>query len=321
MKVAYIGGSWSSNIGNAFYNLGTQALLESITDLEVYFIPDPPHWKQFVEADFDLIGNLNVDLVILTGPCLNLKLAKIYQKICHKLAERNIKIGFISAGMSLYDRGEAEAVISFLQEIKPVFLFTRDRDTFKWFEDLKETIVYDGICTSMFLNDAVKVPDLAIDEYYVLNFDEKKAPNIELVEYGVYKISAGRRKPQETINNLPIIRTDNRSIDEGYKNIYSIPNVYHSDLPYGYLSILKNAKVVFSERVHTCASTLILGGTAQFVPIAKRSFEKRSRLFERIGVRDLLERPCQLNMEYIEEEKRQMKIALENALSSLKLNV
>ena len=321
MKVAYIGGSWSSNIGNAFYNLGTRALLESIAGLEVYFVPDPPDWKASVANDFDLIGNLDVDLVILTGPCLNLKLAKIYQKICRKLTDRNVKIGFISAGMSLYDRGEAEAVVSFLKEIKPVFLFTRDRDTFKWFEDLKDTIIYDGLCTSMFLNDAVKVPALAMPEYYVLNFDGKKAPHIEFIAEGEYQISPNRRKQQETINNLSIVRTDNRSIDEGYKNIYAQNNVYHSDLPYGYLSILKSAKVVFSERVHTCASTLILGGTTQFVPVAKRSFEKRARLFERIGVRDIFDRPCRLNIEYIAAEKRHMKNALENAFHSLTLTV
>ncbi len=66
MKVAFVGGSWSSDIGNAFYNLGTGALLNSIKEIDSYFIPDPPQWKKFVSNDFDLIGNLDVDIVILT---------------------------------------------------------------------------------------------------------------------------------------------------------------------------------------------------------------------------------------------------------------
>ena len=73
MKIAYIGGSWSSNIGNAFYNLGTQALLDSIAGVQSYFVPDPPQWKAETQNDFDLIANLDVDLVVLTGPCLNLR--------------------------------------------------------------------------------------------------------------------------------------------------------------------------------------------------------------------------------------------------------
>ena len=58
MKVAYVGGSWSSNIGNAFYNLGMDAFLRSIPGLDVYFVPDPPQWKENVKGDFDLIGQV-----------------------------------------------------------------------------------------------------------------------------------------------------------------------------------------------------------------------------------------------------------------------
>ena len=317
MKIAFIGGSWSSNIGNAFYNLGTQALLSSIQGIETYFIPDPPQWKQEVTNDFDLIGNLDVDLVILTGPCLNLKLEKIYSKSFANLLARQVKIGFISAGMSLYDEGEAKSVISFLKQYNPSFLFTRDSDTYNFFNRLEHTTVYDGLCTSMFLNNAVDVAPLALNDYYVFNFDGHKEPYIELNNQGQYVISQGQRNYQQTLNKSPIIRTDNRAITEGYRVIYSRPNVYHSDLPQGYLSIFKHAKIVFSERVHTCASTIILGGTAQFVPLAKRSFEKRSRLFERIRLPEIFEKPSQLNFEYIEQEKDKMINALDKVLANL----
>lgn len=317
LKVAYIGGSWSSNIGNAFYNLGTGAILSSIDKVDSYFIPDPPHWKEHVNNDFDIIGNLDVDLVILTGPCLNLKLPKIFSRSFARLTKRGVRLGFLSAGMSLYDEGEAKAVKNFLEQFKPSFIFTRDRDTYEFLKILDDVILYDGLCTSMFLNNALKVPDLALERYYVFNFDGNKEPFIELTDEGYYRIHNPRRKPQDNLNGLPIIRTDNRSITDGYNRIYSSSNVYHSDLPYGYLSILKGAEVVFSERVHTCASTLILGGTALFVPVAKRSFEKRSRLFDRLGIPDIFEQPSRLDFKYIESEKAKMKQAFVDVLSSM----
>lgn len=317
LKVAYIGGSWSSNIGNSFYNLGTQALLDSIDGIDVYFIPDPPHWKEQVSTDFDLIENLDVDLVILTGPCLNLRLEKIYRRTFTKLYRKGIKIAFLSAGMSLYDAGEAKSVLSFLEEFNPVFMFYRDSDSYGFLNSLPQTIHYDGLCTSMFLNNAIKVPDLNAEDYYVFNFDGHKEPHIEFLESNVYKIGPVRRSIQEKLSGYPIVRIDNRAITDGYSSIYSKPNVYHSDLPHGYLSILKSARAVFSERVHTCASTLILGGLAQFIPIAKRSFEKRSQLFKRIGVSTIFEKPSQLNFDYIDQQKEHMTHALSQALNQI----
>lgn len=317
IKVAYIGGSWSSNIGNSFYNLGTQALLDTIEGIESYFVPDPPHWKEDVKNDFDIIGNLDVDLVILTGPCLNLNLIKIFSDTFVALKKRGVHIGFLSAGMSLYDDGEAKAVKAFLDQFKPLFIFTRDSDTYNFLSTIDSSIIYDGLCASMFLNDAVNVPPLSLEDYYVFNFDGHKEPLIELNASGKYLIKPKNWRPQRNLNGLPIIRTDNRAITDGYKNIYSRPNIYHSDLPYGYLSILKGAKVVFSERVHSCAATLILGGSAQFVPLAQRSLEKRSRLFERIGVPDIFEQPSRLDFQYINAEKAEMQQALKNALSTL----
>lgn len=314
MKVAYIGGSWSSNIGNAFYNLGTQALLESIKGIEIYFIPDPPHWKEEVSDDFDLIAHLDVDLVILTGPCLNLRLAKIYRRTFNRLTQRGIKVGFISVGMSLYDVGEAKAVIAFLEAFQPAFLFSRDTESYEFLKPLSNTVHYDGLCASMFLNDAVNVPKLTGEEYYVFNFDGQKEPYIQLKDSGSYQIGAITNSPQTKLSGLSIVRTDNRAITDGYRAIYSLSNVYHSDIPYGYFPILKNAKAVFSERVHTCAATLILGGAAQFVPVAKRSFEKRSGLFERVGVPTIFEQPSRLNFDYLNQEKTNMIRALSRAL-------
>ncbi|WP_053976077.1 hypothetical protein [Mangrovimonas xylaniphaga] len=325
MKIAYIGGSWSSNIGNAFYNLGTKALFDQIDGVEAFFIPDPPHWKAEAKNDFDLISNLDVDLVILTGPCLNLRLDKIFKETFNRLKARGVKIGFVSAGMSLYDEGEAQHVAKFLNEVKPSFLFSRDTQVLEFlYNKVSDTIFYDGLCTSMFLNDEISIPNLINeDNYYVYNFDKSDEPKITF-ENGEVKVSENRKSffksnndLDDTLNGFPILRTNNNEIDLGYAEIYKRQNTYHSDLPYGYLSILKGAKAVFSERVHTCAATLILGGQAQYIPKSTRSYEKRSNIFERIGVSDIFNRPVSLDFDSLDKEKRDMTDALKGALKTL----
>ncbi|OMP31785.1 hypothetical protein [Mangrovimonas sp. DI 80] len=325
MKIAYIGGSWSSNIGNAFYNLGTGALFKQIAGIEAYFVPDPPQWKADTKNDFDFIAHLDVDLVLLTGPCLNLRLDKIFGATFKALKARRVKIGFLSAGMSLYDEGEAKHVAAFLNEIQPSFIFTRDTQVINFLKPkMKDAIFYDGLCASMFLNDAVTLPSLINKaHYYVYNFDKSNEPQlyynngditITTPKKSIFKSSTPL---DETFNGLPIIRTNNNEIDLGYEELYKRKDTYHSDLPYGYLSLLKDAKTVFSERVHTCAATLILGGTAQYIPKSTRSFEKRSNIFERIGLSDIFNKPVSLDFNYLNKEKENMVKALKEVLAEL----
>jgi len=94
--------------------------------------------------------------------------------------------------------------------------------------------------------------------------------------------------------------------------IFNRDNIYYSDLPYGYLSILKSAKKVFSDRVHTCAATLILGGEAMYIKGSKRSSDGRKSIFSRIGLDDIFERPVKLDFNFIKEEKNKMEQFLDD---------
>ncbi len=169
----------------------------------------------------------------------------------------------------------------------------------------------------MYLNDAVTVPNLTLGNYYVFNFDDHYEPQIHVITMEHILIGPHKNKLQNELNGCKIIRTNNNSIDIGYKKIYSHNDVYHSDIPHGYLPILKGAKVVFSERVHTCAATLILGGTAQYISASKRSYEQRLRIFDRLGAEEIFKRPVNLNLDFVESEKQKMKSALINALTNL----
>lgn len=311
-RVVILGGSWSSNVGNAFYNIGAQWLLSQIVD-DAQFVPESPRWKEHCQGDFDFIGHLDCDLVLLVGPCLNLKLSDVYSESFEKLYARGIKVGYLSVGMSIYDHGEADCVREFFERFPPAFLATRDDLTFQFFKDRVSCPIYSGLCTSLFLNDAYTPPPVSGDPYVVFNFDSDE-PELQIAQDGVATFAPetrsifGRRSreyPTE-LDGKQIVRTCNLSIDDGYRQIYQRPNTYHSDLPWGYCSILKHAHRVYSERVHTCAATLIYGTEAQFLAKSARSFEKRSLLFEQIGLQDIFSRPVRIDFDVLNPLKEKL---------------
>ena len=160
MKVGYIGGFWSTNIGNAFYNLGAIWLLEKIYGKKnVFFIPDPPqvYWNS-LENDYDLIPKLGLDLVIISGPILGFNLEQIYGNRFDEITRNGGSIGFVSVGAVLYSEKEADSVSAFLNKYNVSFVFTRDSETYNLYAKRLNTNVFDGLCASMFLNDAVLEP-------------------------------------------------------------------------------------------------------------------------------------------------------------------
>lgn len=320
IRVAVLGGSWSSNVGNAFYNLGAQWLLEQLCEQST-FVPESPRWKEPCQDDFDLVGHLDCDLVLMTGPCLNLKLAEVYTDSFRRLYDRGIPVGYVSVGMSLYDEGEANEVKKFLDQFPPAFVSTRDDLTHRFIEPRVSCPTYSGLCTSLFLNDAYQPATIAADPYVVLNFDSEE-PELEFDTDGAASVKKSSRKwfsktPVEHVDQIQeanIVRTCNLSIDEGYHRIYGRPNTYHSDLPGGYCSILKHAQCVYSERVHTCAATLIYGSKAQFIATSTRSFEKRSLLFEQIGLGEIFNRPVKIDFDELNPMKESMVSFLRQSL-------
>jgi hypothetical protein len=315
MRAAFIGGFWSRNIGNSFYNIGTEIFLKKIGVENVFFIPDPPQWEHpELNSDLDIIGLLDVDVVILTGPCLNLRLHSIYSRIFDKLKQRGVPFGFLSAGMSLYDEGEARFVADFLQEYCPKFLFTRDLRTYELLGRHGLRDIRDGICLSFYLSDlAGGLPSLATPPYALLGFDEAEpvlaGSRLEGFSTLAKESSFFMRPkpiPCEFIDGLPVLRIRNDSSALPVSKIYSRPNSYHSDIPYGHLTLIKNSKFVLSERVHTCAAALALGTPVQYISHSPRSREQRFSLFANVGASDIQRKPIQLDSAFVSERKNRL---------------
>jgi len=313
MKIGYIGGFWATNIGNAFYDLGALHLLKRVYGEDnVYFIPDLPqeYWST-VTNDYKMIQNLDIDLFVISGPSLNKRHTDVFKSIFDELVKKDKKIAYLSAGAAAYTEEEAIIVSNFLNQYPIEFIMTRDESTYNLYKDKVTTKIYNGICTSMFLSDAVNIP-IINDDYIVSNFSYFKEPFI-WNEDGKWKYKhTFIPKFQKVIDNCKIVRTNNSFFIPSFsklhrgKLVFNRDNIYYSDLPYGYLSILKSAKRVFSDRVHTCAATLILGGEAMYIKGSTRSADGRKNLFSRLGLEDIFEKPVKLNLNFIEQEKVKM---------------
>ena len=315
-QIGYIGGSWAGNIGNSFYNLGAIWILKKIFgDFNVFFIPDPPTitWKK-IKQHYNYIKFLEIDLFVFSGPIFDVEIINSYVDIFDALAGKNRKIGFISAGCSKYTEDEALAVSRILNNYDVEFISTRDDVSYNLLKGKVRAPLYNGICTSMFLNDAITVPTVK-DEYVVYNFDNYKYPIID--KNGGWKVS-WRNSPISFINRpksfmgMKIISTVNRGYIPNHvllpykKKLFRLKDSYYSDLPYGYLSILKSAHIVFSDRVHTCAATLAMGGKTMYIRNSNRSKDGRNNLFSRLAVQKIYSEPIELDFGYINQEKEAM---------------
>jgi hypothetical protein len=324
MNIGYIGGFWSTNIGNSFYNIGMLWLLKSIHGKDnVHFIPDPPqvNWPG-LNDDYSIMANLDIDLYIISGPILGNGIEKIYSGIFDQITKKGGQIGFISAGAVQYTDEEAQFVADFLSKYKVRFVFTRDSETYKLYKNKLDTYVYDGLCTSAFLNDAINPPDI-IEDYVVTNFPYFHEPVLTSTEgkWRVKRHTLLSRQPE--ILGLPVVRLQSSGIIPNFKLlrsaklVYTRKNMYYSDLPFGYLSILKSAKFIFSDRVHTCAAGLILGGSCMYIKGQRRSKDGRNNIFHRFGLPEIYNKPVSLDMSYINSEKEKMKEALTSAIRTV----
>lgn len=321
MKVGYIGGFWSTNVGNAFYNLGALWLLKKVYGQQnVAFVPDPPQVQWInLKNDYALIPALELDLIVISGPIFGSILKKVYTGIFDKIHEKGKCIAFISAGACEYTDKEAERVAQFLKKYRISFVFTRDSATYNLYKNKLDTVVYNGLCTSVFLPDAF-TPLRVNDDYIVFNFDRWHEPIIVKTdnEWAVKKRILGGS--QETMLGYNIIRTQSYALAKwpiylsGVSQICQKNNVYYSDAPYGYLSILKHAKYIFSDRVHTCAAGLIYGTKCMYVSGSRRSRDGRSNLFSRLDIPGICNEPVLLDLEYIGLQKEDMERALVSTL-------
>lgn len=354
-RVAIVYGFWGQNIGNAFFNIGGRWIAEQIFPGQVAEILDQPGYRTFNRkskgnppGDFGLLAKLDVEYLILQGPMLTLSFRTLWEPTFKALKARGTKIILLSAAFFRYTEDEIAAVKSFLKEYPPCLISTRDGDSYQIIKDLAPH-TYSGIDSAFFAPLAYNPVRFATAPYLCLNFDQYPEPDFTVQTLSQQAPESfeksfevlGKRwfaKQPKLINrlagagqwqcyvaamldfrNLPtqiggleVIRTDHRFNPHITWKVYQHPNAVASDEPFTYFSLYAGAQLTLSDRVHACVATLAFGNPAMLYHPTPRA-----RLFARVGLTEIRDRPCVLDQQYLNGERDAEVAFLKGAISEI----
>ncbi len=287
-KVVFHGSCWPTNIGNSFVNLGAIYSLKSALGIhgDVFHVGGMSNYLFNIKGKLD--NSLNIgevvdcDYLVHAGMtmCDEHLIASV--PVYQQYANRGTKIIFAGGGAFKYNEEEVKIVRDALKKFPVYGLISRDRYAFEKYGDLAQHS-YDGIDSALFIADCVQPVPLDVPEFDVMTFDQLKEPDIKHEEQLVFR----------THHTC----WPNWIRPEYFEN----PKTLISDLPSDYLALYKQAKVTYSDRVHACIAALAFGNKAMY--FSKNS--PRIRMFNRIGVPDILKMPVQLDMEQLKKEKEE----------------
>ena len=89
--------------------------------------------------------------------------------------------------------------------------------------------------------------------------------------------------------------------------MFDRPKMHYAMIPHGYLALYKSAELVVTNRVHTAASTLVLGGTARYLPTHARAIDGRWALLDRVGAGEVRDRAIRLIRSLVDEAKERLR--------------
>jgi len=312
ITVLQSGGGWTTNIGNAFIDLGSmaclnQAALKADIKANVHITSTFGRWifsymsrgiKRYISKRpgetknvFDLSSYAEIDYVVQWGAFLSRHWFQLYGEILSKLSKKGIKIIINGGGIgeNAYSEEEIEKTRECLMKLNPYVFISRDRMTFDSFKDLAEHS-YNGIDCAFWVSDAYIPLKLDMPEYIVLNFDKQPEPE---------GLSADKsrlivRTHHATWHNFPFSQYFIMK-----KSYYDRRNTLISELPYDYLNLYANASVIYSDRVHACVAALSYGNSARLFGSPSRAV-----LFEKIGAPEIALRIIRSNLDKIAREKQ-----------------
>ncbi|MFM8314132.1 MAG: polysaccharide pyruvyl transferase family protein [Deltaproteobacteria bacterium] len=298
-------GSWPQNIGNAFFDLGAKALLQAaIPEATFYPMGGAVHWmfnaslkshqwkagsrlgkflgdkKNPISSNSLEIGQFaEVDLIVFAGMSMCREFVENNGKTFVEASKRGVAVLGLGAGGALYDSDESKVFSDFLNSLNKYSIITRDDDTFDLFNG-KTKNIWSGIDCAFFLPDYFTPPKLALKDYDVENFDSiEKHPSID---------HAGRK----------IIYTHHDLWGPLPKRYLAKPDTLVSDVPEDYLTLYSQVTETYADRVHACVATLAYGNKARLY-----SSTPRKALFSKVGVPEITEKICKLDMGKLKDLK------------------
>lgn len=338
-RIALVSGFWGQNIGNAFFNVGGKWILQQIFgDHAVDFIQDQPGYRTFhnqtkgnPKQDFVFLKELDIEYIVLQGPCLTSTFPALWEETFARLTARGTRIILLGCALFKYTDEEVATARAFLKKYPPAVMSTRDSKTYEKFKDL-DFPCHDGLDSAFFAPKAYTPFRVQEHDYITFNFDRFPEPTIKITEDSSAGVSfqhfskswtlktprvqqwwSRRGKAQAYFGHLldfrrlpdkicgyRIVRPEHRFNPHMTYKIYQHPNAVASDEPFTYFTVYANTALTLADRVHACVATLAYGNPAMlFTP------SPRSALFERIGLDDIRNRPCSLDMDWLEEQRQQ----------------
>ena len=341
-RVAYCTGFWCTNVGNAFFSLGVEYALKRIlgeknvsivSDLQTYTTSFGK--RLYPDKNQNIyLSKLDVDYLVLAGPVISKYFLLLWEDILINLENRGIRYIILSAGMMKMTKESLGECRIFFEQHPPYAFSSRDYKTYETFGKYADHS-YDGICFSFYAPDYY-APSPISETFITMNFDKIPEPKVwfddiktensfnfngyqchvkhesmltkmamktdRFSDALIYAASVfPQKKRQNRLGEYAVFRTDHRFYPHYRRKIYGQGNSFCADIPYGYLEIYANSELTLSDRVHACAATLAFGHPAMLF-----SETNRVGLLERVGARDISERPVTLDLARLKKEKMDM---------------
>jgi hypothetical protein len=188
-RIAVMAGYWSTNIGNSFFQLGAEYLLQRIfpKDQVVLLSDQPGYWNVNVGSPANalvLLEHLPLDYVVILGPYLRPQYAKIWLQTLKVLQKKGVRILALSAGMMDYRPAAVQQYRAWLADVPPFVMTTRDAYTYEYVGDLAQH-AYDGIDAAFFVSDLYEPLPVELGNYVVFNFDKVPEPEVRVGDRAV----------------------------------------------------------------------------------------------------------------------------------------
>ncbi len=337
-RVVLVYGGGGQNMGNAFFYEGGKWILEQVFgDGAVGFVQTQPAYWTFCDQrkgnppnSFPFLASLDVDYLVLQGPLFTRNFRSIWESTLRAMRRRGTQLILLGTAFHRYDDEEAAIARSYLEEIEPLAIVTRDAVTYQRIASWGLNC-HNGVDSALAIVHAYRPPVMRLgSQYIVLTFDRYPEPNLSLADgactttvapggrearfefaghnwrfsqprlsgwfsaRGKWQAYLGamldRRPLPSSIGRFTIVRPDHRYNPHISWKIYQGPNGVVSDEPFTYCALYAGAALTLSDRVHACLATL-----AYEKPAMLFTASPRAHLFDRIGLSNIRRWPVALS--------------------------
>lgn len=174
-------GTWSTNIGNAFFQLGAQYIMSQAGGRRPVrlFTDQAGYWQYGKKVEpgnsARLLDHVDAEYIVLSGSLLTYSFPALWAESFKILKRRGTRIVLLGVGQFDYSERETRLCRELLQEYPPYVFVSRDSVTYENFKDLA-LHSYDGIDNAYFLPWACPAVKLDYPPYIALNFDKGPEP-------------------------------------------------------------------------------------------------------------------------------------------------